>query len=324
MTSYKKRLAVPAVLALLILIPVFVTNDYLLHLLIYMSMYSILGMGFSMMWKNRLITCGQAGFWAVGAYTSALLVTRVGFSFWITLPLSGMMSALFALFIFSAALRAGPLVFFGISLVSSFIVMEVLGTVEFFGGWEGLLDIPSPAIGSFVFLSKTSYYYLVLVLLIVNVIVYYALYRSRIGRAWTAIGSSVRLGEAQGINVYRYRLAASVIACFFAGVVGAFYASYQNLLVPNTFSFLLSIYVQMFALIGGLSFFIAGPIVGAGVMVFFPELLRVTEQFQPIFFGILIILIVIFLPGGVLSIPERFSRVARLFKRGIGRPTITR
>jgi branched-chain amino acid transport system permease protein len=143
--------------------------------------------------------------------------------------------------------------------------------------------------------------------------VFYALYKSRIGRAWTAIGSSVRLAEAQGINVYRYRLAAAVIACFFAGVCGAFYAHYQNLLVPNTFSFLLSIYVQMYALIGGLGFFIAGPIVGAGVMVFLPESLRVAEQLQPIFFAILIILIVIFLPGGILSIPNRIRGLADKF-----------
>ena len=315
MISHRKGPAVLGILALFILLPLFVGNEYFLHLLIYTSMYSILGMGFSLMWKNRLITCGQAGFWAIGAYTSALLVTRTGLSFWLALPVSGIASALFALFIFSAALRAGPLIFFGMSLVSSFIVMEVLGTVEFFGGWEGLMGIPRPAIGSFVFLSKASFFYFVLALLALNIIVYYALYKSRIGRAWTAIGSSVRLAEAQGINVYRYRLAAAVIACFFAGVAGAFYAHYQSMLVPNTFSFLLSIYVQMFALIGGLAYFIAGPIVGAGVMVFLPELLRVTEQFQPIVFGILIIFIVIFLPGGILSIADRVSRLIGLFRQ---------
>jgi branched-chain amino acid transport system permease protein len=193
--------------------------------------------------------------------------------------------------------------------------MEVLGTVEFFGGWAGLLNIPSPKIGSFVFLSKTSYYYLVLFLLVVNILVFRALYQSRIGRAWTAIGSSVRLAEVQGINVYRYRLAAAVIACFFAGIAGAFYAHYQNLLIPTTFSFLQSIYVQMYALIGGLSNFIAGPIVGALVMVFAPEYLRIAEQFQPIFFAILLILIIIFLPGGILSIPQRFPRLAGMFRQ---------
>ena len=309
----KRGLLVTSGVLLSLLLPFIIRNDYFLHLMIYTAMYSILGMGFSMMWKNRLITCGQAGFWAVGAYTSALLVTRIGLSFWFALPVAGLASALFALFIFSAALRAGPLVFFGMSLVSSFIVMELLGTVEFFGGWEGLMDIPSPAIGSFVFFTKRSYYYFILCLLLLNIAAYYALYKSRIGRAWTAIGSSVRLAEAQGINVYRYRLAASVIACFFAGVCGAFYAHYQNLLVPNTFSFILSIYVQMYALIGGLNYFIAGPIVGAGVMVFMPESLRVAEQFQPIFFAVLIIMIVIFLPSGILSLPQRIRGVAGNF-----------
>ncbi|MBW1799759.1 MAG: branched-chain amino acid ABC transporter permease [Deltaproteobacteria bacterium] len=315
MDKRKKIVTVIIVLILLVLLPLVITNDYILHLIIYAGMYGILGMGFSMMWKNRLISCGQAGFFAVGAYTSGMLTTATGISFWLALPIAGIVSALFALVIFSAALRAGPLVFFGMSLVSSFIIMEVLGTVEFFGGWEGIWDIPSPTVGSFEFFTKTSNYYLILALLLINVLVFYALYKSRIGRAWTAIGSSVQLAEAQGINVYRYRLAASVIACFFAGIVGAFYAHYQNLLVPTTFSFLLSIYVQMFALLGGLGFFILGPIVGAIVMVFLPEYLRVAEQFQPIFFAILIILIVIFLPGGILSIPKRFPRLANLFAR---------
>ncbi|MEW6665228.1 MAG: branched-chain amino acid ABC transporter permease [Thermodesulfobacteriota bacterium] len=306
------------VLLLLLLVPLIFRNDYFLHLLIYACMYGILGMGFSMLWKNRLISCGQAGFFAVGAYTSALLATKAGFSFWLALPVAGLASALFGLIIFSAALRAGPLVFFGMSLVSSFIVMEVCGTVEYFGGWEGLMGIPRPRAGDFMFLSKRSYYYLMMVLLLLNVFAFSALYRSRIGRAWTAIGSSVRLAEAQGIDVYRYRLAAAIIASFTAGVIGSFYAHYQSLLVPNTFSFLLSIYVQMFALIGGLGFFIAGPIVGACVMVFLPEWLRVTEQFQPILYSILIILIVIFLPGGVLSLPRRFPGMASWFRPGRG------
>lgn len=300
---------------ILVLLPFIITSNYLLHLIIYMCMYSMLGMGFSMIWKNRLITCGQAGFWAIGAYTSALLVTRLGVSFWLALPIAGIASALFALLVFSIALRAGPLVFFGMSLVSSFIVMEVMGSVEFFGGWEGLLDIPSPTIGSFVFFSKASYYYLVLFLLVVNVLVFYALYKSRIGRAWTAIGQRVQLAEVQGINVYRYRLAATVIACFFAGVVGGFYAHYQNLLIPTTFSFICSIYVQMYALIGGLGYFIAGPIVGAGVMVFLPEFLRIAEEFQPISYAIILILIIIFLPGGILSIPQRFPPLAGILSQ---------
>jgi branched-chain amino acid transport system permease protein len=309
-----KRFPVLIVLMIAILLPLIIRNDYFLHLLIYTAIYAILGIGFSMMWKNRLITCGQAGFYAVGAYTSALMVTKLGLSFWLALPIAGLASALFALIIFSAALKAGPLVFFGISLVSSFIVMEVLGTTEYFGGWEGLMDIPSPSVGSFVFFTKTSYYYLILGLLSVNILVFYALYKSRIGRAWTAIGSSVRLAEAQGINVYRYRLAAAVIACFFAGMAGSFYAHYQNLLVPNTFSFLLSIYVQMYALLGGLGYFIVGPLVGAGIMVFLPEYLRITDQFQPILFAVLIIIIVIFLPGGILSIPKRFPKLAALLR----------
>lgn len=311
----KKGLVVGA-LIILFLLPSVIKNSYILHLIIYACMYAVLGMGFSMMWKNRLITAGQAGFWAVGGYTSALLVTKLAVPFWLAMPAAGVASAIFALFIFSIALRGGPLVFFGVSLVTSFIVMEVLGAVSFFGGWEGLLDIPSPRFGSYVFLTKTPYYYLVVVILVLNVLTFHALYTSRIGRAWTAIGSSTRLAEVQGINVYRYRLASPVIGCFFTGIIGSFYAHYQNLLIPTTFSFQCSIYVQMYALIGGLSYYIAGPVVGAFVMVFLPEILRAGKEFEPILFGVLLILIIIFLPEGILSIRER-SRWFGLFSRRI-------
>jgi branched-chain amino acid transport system permease protein len=314
----RKKSLIACALILLVLLPLVVKNPYILHLVIYTCMYSVLGMSFSMMWKNRLITAGTAGFWAVGGYTSALLVTKLAVPFWLAMPAGGVASALFALFIFSIALRGGPLVFFSVSLVSAFIVMEVLGTVSFFGGWEGLLDIPGPRIGPYLFFTKTSFYYLVLAILVLNVAAFHALYTSRIGRAWTAIGSSTRLAEVQGVNIYRYRLAASVIGCFWAGVIGSFYAHYQNLLIPTTFSFLCSIYVQMYALIGGLNYFIAGPIVGSFVMVFLPELLRAGQEYQPIFFGVLLILIIIFLPGGLLSIGERLPWLGRLGGR-IGR-----
>ena len=259
----RKKSLIACALILLVLLPLVVQNPYILHLVIYTCMYSVLGMSFSMMWKNRLITAGTAGFWAVGGYTSALLVTKLAVPFWLAMPAGGVASALFALFIFSIALRGGPLVFFSVSLVSAFIVMEVLGTVSFFGGWEGLLDIPGPRIGPYLFFTKTSFYYMVLAILVLNIAAFHALYTSRIGRAWTAIGSSTRLAEVQGVNVYRYRLAASVIGCFWAGIIGSFYAHYQNLLIPTTFSFLCSIYVQMYALIGGLNYIIAGPIVGS-------------------------------------------------------------
>lgn len=307
-------------LLIVLLLPLFIRNSYVLHLIIMACIYSVLTMGFSLMWKNKLITAGQAGFWAVGAYTSALFVMKLGMPFWVALPTAGVASGLFALFIFSLALQAGPLVFFGMSLVSGFVILEVLGNVSFLGGWEGLLDIPGPRIGSYVFLTKSSFYYVILAILLLNISVYRRLYNSPIGRAWTAIGSSNRLAEVQGINVYRYRLAAAVIGCFFAGIAGSFYAHYQSLLVPTTFTFQTSIYVQMYALVGGLNYFIAGPIAGALLMVFLPELLRAGQQFQPIVFGLLLMLIIIFLPGGILSLEERFPWLRSFLQRLMGQP----
>jgi branched-subunit amino acid ABC-type transport system permease component len=127
--AMRKKIIICVSLILLLLLPLVVQNSYVLHLIIYACMYSALGMGFSMMWKNRLITAGTAGFWAVGGYTSALLVTRLGIPFWLAMPAAGVASGLCRL---SSPLRcvAGRSSF-GMSLVSSFIVMECT--------WHGLL-----------------------------------------------------------------------------------------------------------------------------------------------------------------------------------------
>ena len=291
-----------------LLIPFFITSSYQLHLIIMLFINVVLAMSFSMLISTGLITIGAASFWAIGAYTSAILVLNYDLSFWIALPLATLVTGLVALALGAVIVRTPGVAFVVQTMVVNMIVVQALGQIEYLGGWGGILGIPTPdPIGTLRFSSKVNSYYLALFLLLIIVLAFAALYSSRIGRAWSAIRLNPRLAQSLGINLFRYRLIAFVISAMASGVVGSFYAHYFGTIEPGTFSVFKSIYVQIYGILGGLNFFIMGPIVGAFIMTLLPEFLRIGKEIEPILTGAILVLLVIFLPGGILSFPEKLS-----------------
>ncbi len=287
-------------------LPLFTDSRYFMHLVIMTCVNIMLGLSFSVLFSTGLITMGAAGFWGIGAYTSALLVLKAGLSFWIALPLASLISAFVAFIIGMVIVRAPGVAFIIQTMVVNMILVQVFGHFEIFGSWAGLLDIPAPdRIGSITFSSKTANYYLVVMILFVNVLGFYALYTSRVGRAWSAIRLNARLAETLGVDLYRYRLAAFMISAAGAGLAGSFYAHYFQTLEPNMFNVFKSIYIQIYSILGGLNSYILGPVIGAAIITFVPELLRVGKEIEPIMTGAVLVVLVIFLPGGILSLPGR-------------------
>ena len=304
----KKTVSLAVGSLFLIGVPFFVKNPYHIHLLIILGIYSILTMSFVMQLRVGLISMGIAAFWGMGAYASALLASRLGFSFWFSLPLAGIITAVMAFGIGFVIVRPAGISFLIMTLALNFILVQILGTtyVELFGGWGGITGIPRPFLsipflGFLEFVSKVSYYYLMLFLLLLTTLAFHSIYHSRIGRAFDAIGETHILSASMGINVFKYRLWAFVIASFFTGLAGSFYAHYQCFLVPEAFDFWKSIYLQIYSILGGISYPILGPIVGSATAVVVPELLRVTGLLEPIFYGILILVVALFLPGGIVG-----------------------
>ena len=306
----KKAQFITAVIVIVVglLIPFFITSSYQLHLIIMLFINVVLAMSFSMLISTGLITIGAASFWAIGAYTSAILVLNYDLSFWIALPLATAVTGLVALALGAVIVRTPGVAFVVQTMVVNMIVVQALGQIEYLGGWGGMLGIPTPdPIGTLRFSSKVNSYYLALFLLLIIVLAFAALYSSRIGRAWSAIRLNPRLAQSLGINLVRYRLIAFVISAMASGVVGSFYAHYFGTIEPGTFSVFKSIYVQIYGILGGLNFFIMGPIVGAFIMTLLPEFLRISKEIEPILTGAILVLLVIFLPGGILSFPEKLS-----------------
>jgi branched-chain amino acid transport system permease protein len=311
-SSRVKLIWLCAAMMALILLPLVIESDYVKHLLIMSLIGTILAMNFSMLFSSGLITLGAAAFYAVGAYSSAILVMNAGLSFWLSLPLTILIAAVLSLGVGAVFVRHAGVAFVIISLLFAQVVVIAAGQAEFLGGWGGIIGIPRPdALGPLEFTSKTAYYYLALALALLVALVFNALYSSRIGRAWRAIKLSPNLAGTLGINAYRYRLLAFVAGSTAASLAGAFYAHYAQNITPGAFGGWLSIYIQLYAVLGGLEFYILGPAIGAVVMTFIPEYLRVVKEVEPIITGLLLLVIILFFPGGILgsikNLPDKES-----------------
>jgi branched-chain amino acid transport system permease protein len=304
---------------LAILLPVIIESPYVLHLLILVGIFSIVTLGFIMQLRAGLINLGTAVFWGIGAYTSALLAIKLGVSFWFCMLIAGMVTAIVALGIGFIILRTGIIGFLMLTIAINVIFIQILGQTSFVGGWNGLTDVPHPALaipfyGQIEFgVRKIYYYYLILLLLLFTIVNFNAIYKSRIGTALKAIGLDPALSSSVGINLFVYKLSIFAFVSFFAGLAGSFYAHYQGFIVPETFDIWSSVMFQIYPIVGGLSYNIAGGICGTFVLIIIPELLHITRLYAQIFYGVIIIFLVIFFPRGISNILDRIIHMGVRF-----------
>jgi branched-chain amino acid transport system permease protein len=305
-----------ALIAFLLLLP-WLVNPYVLQIVILTITYSMLGLAFALSLKVGLPRFDVAGWWAIGAYATAILVIKTGMSFWLTIPIGALVAVLLGFFVFSVIIPRGMMVFLLFGMVLTLGIQQIL-TLTFFGSWGGPGVVKPAAIGSFVFSKKPSLYYMGLAFLFLNLIVYRALFVSRIGRAWNAIGSSLKLADSIGINVVRYRIANVLIGNFFLALAGSYYAAYNQAVSPTTFSFPSTVYVMMYLVVGGLTSSLAGPMIGALIVTFIPEYLRMAKEYEPIVTGVAIILIIIFMPKGVMGVLDAWIKPRLLRTKTMG------
>jgi branched-chain amino acid transport system permease protein len=324
---YSKWVGLAVLILVFILMPVIVPNPYIIDLLIMAFMNSVLAMTFILLFRTGLITVAIAAFWGIGAYASALLAVKLDLAVWLAMPASTIITGMIAWLSGFLLVRKGGIGFVILTLVFGFIIVQVFGTFEVFGAHVGIYNIPPPESiplpfnSSVTFVSKTSYYYLMLFLVLLVALVLLAFYAAWTGKAWRAIGLSPRLAESLGVNIFRYRLLAFILGGAIAGLMGSFYAHYYWSIVPNTFDPLQSLYAQVYAILGGINFAISGPIIGSLIMTIVPEVLRVSREVEPIYTGLFVILLVMFLPDGLLGLLSSWRDVlhpTRNISRAVG------
>jgi branched-chain amino acid transport system permease protein len=309
-----KKFGATVLLLLLLLAPLF-SSPFQLHVMITICINVMMAVSMWLLSMTGLISFGQAGFMFIGAMTSTLLVKNLGWAFWPCIPLAGIVPALVCIPIGRLCIRVKGVYFFIVTLAFGFLVNGVFAYFRNpFGGWYGILHIPPPEPHRlFTPLNKTPFYYLAVMLTVITCGVVHRISCSRMGMTLWSIKESDLLAESIGVNVVKYKLQAFVIAAFFAGIVGTFYAHYFSYIGPLVFTFNMSFNNLIYIIVGGPLTF-SGPIVGAAVLTLIPEFFRATGVYQMLIFGVILVLSMLFMPQGIMGLMETrvFPRLRRI------------
>lgn len=303
------------IFAFFLTLPVWFKQEYYLHVLVNVFLHSMVALGLRLLWRTGLVSFGTAGFIAIGGYAAGVLSRDLGFGFWLSLPLGGFAAAIFSILIGIPTLRLKSSYFFLISWATGEIVrLSFLYLfIPIFGGWQGLRKIPSPesidipGLGQIDFSQKAHWYYLALFLLCLTVVIMIRIDYSRIGTTIGALRDAPDLCESVGVPTMHYRVFAFAVACFFAGVAGAVYGSFNTFLHPESFTIVQSIETISYIIIGG-GATVWGPILGVFVVKGITLVVRGLGAYEIIISGVMMILIMIFIPEGLSGLPRRLKR----------------
>ncbi|PYN22471.1 MAG: branched-chain amino acid ABC transporter permease [Candidatus Rokuibacteriota bacterium] len=317
--SARSAAAVIPGLALVLALPL-VGGDYYIHLLALVFTNVILAASL-----RPSLTCGQlnighSAFMSVGAYTSGLLAKNLGVPFEVSLLAGALMATAVGLVIGYPSLRLRG-VYFAMVTVAFVEVIRLIAQlwVPLTRGMSGLSGIPKPSILGITLVTKTSQYYLALTLMLVILLVLYKLESSRLGFIWKSIGMSENLAQSLGINIAKHKLIAFALGCFFAGVAGAYYAHFIRFLFPPEFGFLMATNILVYNFVGGRGHF-AGPIVGAVFLSLLSEPFR-GSPYETIFFSIAMLLTILFLPGGLITLPGKLAALGQWSTTSAAKPS---
>jgi len=319
-----------ALFSILVCIPFGISSRYMLFLLIYFGMYLLLSMGLNLMigCVGLLALCSPL-FFGVGAYTSALVSTELGFSFLVGLALAMIFSAIMAYIVGIFALRVSYHSFAIITLAFMIIVqLIVYDWVSLTKGPMGIPGIPRasislPFVGTLTFNTLVRQYYLMFILIVISVLVFYRIQNSRVGRTFISIKEDEPLAESYGVDAKRYKIIAFVICGIFGGIAGSYYAHFIKFVSPEIFSMYLLCTLLIIVIVGGAGY-LEGVIIGALLFTIIPEALRLTPELRDLIYSIVLIVIVIKAPEGVYGrYRERMRRKKlKTENKGEGNETI--
>lgn len=305
--------AIGLVILILVLgvLPWIVRDGFYRHLVITTLINITLAMSLWLILRTGQLSIGHVALMAIGAYTSTLLTMRLDLSFWLGLLAGGLMSAAVALVIGYLTLRLKGLYFSLVTFALAEVVRIIFNSVApgLFGGPEGITGIPKPSVFGYEFASFTPFYYLILVIVVLAILIVARVDRSRIGMIFSAISQADSLAESVGINIMKYKVMAFVLGSFMAGVAGSFFAHYFSYISAEHFTFWISVYVLIYVVVGG-SAVIIGPVIGACALTIASQGFRSLGDYEPVVFGAALVLVLLFLPDGLASLPERLREPA--------------
>lgn len=304
-----QRILIAALLLALAALPIVYPQPFIVTLLVFIGIYIIVCTGLSLIFGYAgQLSLTQAAFYGIGAYTSAILTTRYGASFWIGLAAASALPGLIAWALGAPILRLrhfylamATLAFSEIMLV--FFIQEV----DITGGPTGITHVPVPALFGYKLDTSTKFYYLVWLLAVAVVGFSYNLIRSKYGRALRAIAENEVAASAMGVNVPAMMSIMFVLSAIFAGLGGSLYAHYVSFVSPDTFSVSLSIMLVIMVAIGGVNS-LWGAVLGAVFVTVLPSMLGAYRHYAMLVYGVVLVLALMFMPNGIAGFFDDMAR----------------
>lgn len=303
-----KQISVTGItLLLLLLFPLVITQTYLIHVMILVFMFGMLGVAWNIMGGYAgMFSFGQAAFFGIGAYTSSFLLVTFQVNPWIGLIAGGVVAALMAAAIgYPCSNLRGH--YFAIATIAFGEIVRI-----HFNNWklvnaaEGItIPMMDESLANFMFhSSKLPYYYIILAFLLLALVICYFVANSKMGYYFRAIKESHDVAEVLGVNVVRYRLIAIMVSAFLSAMAGTFYAQYILYIDPESVMLLaISIQIVLISMLGGAGT-IMGPVIGAAILIPIAELTRIWlghrgTGVDMLIYGFLITLISVYQPQGI-------------------------
>lgn len=286
--------------------PQFLKN-YGVYLLTYWFIFiiAVMGLNLTVGYAGQK-SLGHAAFFGIGAYTVAILM-KAGLSFWIGLPMAALICFTVGLILGFPALRVQTIYLAFATLGFNTAVWLVMRNEEWLtGGTFGINNIARPSLMGWSLESNRSYYYFALAVAVLLAVALRALLRSPWGKAFTALRDNPIRAESLGVDIRSYTLLSFAIGAAYAGIAGGLFASLVQFIEPAPFTVGASIMMYLMVVVGGAGYFF-GPVVGAAVGVLLPEWLRFAQAWYLFAFGTAVVLLMIWLPDGLLSIPDRIK-----------------
>jgi len=299
-------LALSAVLALL---PLGLGGDtFVMRILILALVYGVVGSAWDLiMGYAGVFTFGQVAFFGIGAYTTAMLTTAHGFSPWLGILAGGLVAGIVGVLIGLPCLRLKgsyvALLTFGVHMLFSAFVVGSLGTRLGTGGSGGILGIPPLSLFGHRFnaLALGPWFYVALAFFLLSMLIIYRVIFSHTGTAFIALRDHEERAKSLGIDAFRYKLLVFGISAFLTGAVGAYYAHYTGVVSARILSLDMFILLMVMQVAGGLGIF-PGTALAALPILFINEYLGLyVDVYRPIIFGAAVLLLVLFLPRGILG-----------------------
>jgi branched-chain amino acid transport system permease protein len=301
-----------------VLAPFVDASTYALSVMTSALIFVILAVGLNMVVGFcGLLDLGYAAFFAIGAYTSGVLATRLHWPLLATIPVVIVAAVLAGVIIGGPTLRLRSDYLAIVTLGFGEIIRITANNLPVTGGPSGIYGIPSLAIDGLDLSSPAAFYYVTVVFVVLAVLGAARLGRSRLGRAWRFVREDEDAAEAMGIHTYKVKLAAYIAGAVWGGVAGVLFASQLSAISPQSFTFLQSALILMAVVLGGMGS-TPGVVIGAVFISVLPELLRGAADYRFFIFGVLLIVVMIFRPQGLWPsrANERSSKAGRKSRRG--------